>query len=412
MRDHNPAAGDECVVILKIFLAQGDLKRAMNTPDDEVMKAVKFCKEFTTPLVDLANEWKAKLDEENGDPNTGELPAANSVGGHKSAAIQEEEILKGVLQYFDMDPRLVTAATCEQNWYLTVHEKVMALVPDAYAKIYPSVEAPTEAEWAVLTANVMAEAGSTDPETERRAKALVAHPLGFGWMSATFSSNFHLLISHPMTHTAGFVGPNQPALDSIAALSPIIEVGAGTGYWAALLRHAGADVVAYDEQPPSLSSVGTEIGNRFFNRQFTEVLRGDSIGLFVEQGSSPSAQRPSTEHSHRALMMVFPESPAHVDSGEYESWDARCVTAYHAAGGQTVIYVGDREETTLKGGPYAWGETSSKELHEVLAEKFKLSACVGLPNWPYVNSDVTVWTRRVPKAPRRLTALAPVVRNK
>ena len=43
------------------------------------------------------------------------------------------------------------------------------------------------------------------------------------------------------------------ALDAIAALGPIIEVGAGTGYWAALLQHRGAtpgpsDFVAFDPQ--------------------------------------------------------------------------------------------------------------------------------------------------------------------
>ena len=45
-------------------------------------------------------------------------------------------------------------------------------------------------------------------------------------------------------------------------------------------------------------------------------------------------------------------------------------------------------------GPYAWGETSSEQLHEVLREKFERSACVELPNWPHVHADVTVWTRR------------------
>ena len=101
-------------------------------------------------------------------------------------------------------------------------------------------------------------------------------------------------------------------------------------------------------------------------------------------------------------MMIFPENPQHVEDGAYDSWDARCVEAYHVTGGHTVIYVGDREEKTLKGGRFAWGETSSKELHEFLAEKFELSACVDLPNWPYLNSDVTVWARKVPRAPRRL----------
>ena len=43
--------------------------------------------------------------------------------------------------------------------------------------------------------------------------------------------------------------PNESALSAIARLSPIVEIGAGTGYWASLLAARGADIVAYDERP-------------------------------------------------------------------------------------------------------------------------------------------------------------------
>jgi hypothetical protein len=43
--------------------------------------------------------------------------------------------------------------------------------------------------------------------------------------------------------------PTDEALDAIAKLSPIVEIGAGTGYWAALLSTRGADVIAYDRAP-------------------------------------------------------------------------------------------------------------------------------------------------------------------
>ena len=38
-------------------------------------------------------------------------------------------------------------------------------------------------------------------------------------------------------------------------------------------------------------------------------------------------------------------------------------------------------------------QLKNEELHELLAEKFDLSDQVQLPNWPYVNADVTVWKR-------------------
>jgi hypothetical protein len=40
--------------------------------------------------------------------------------------------------------------------------------------------------------------------------------------------------------------PNHAALQSLLSLGPLVELGAGTGYWAWLLTRMGADVVAYD----------------------------------------------------------------------------------------------------------------------------------------------------------------------
>jgi hypothetical protein len=37
------------------------------------------------------------------------------------------------------------------------------------------------------------------------------------------------------------------ALAAIARYAPIVEMGAGTGYWARCLRERGIDAVAYDE---------------------------------------------------------------------------------------------------------------------------------------------------------------------
>jgi hypothetical protein len=41
--------------------------------------------------------------------------------------------------------------------------------------------------------------------------------------------------------------PNAKALQTVALLSPIVEIGAGNGYWASLLEARGAVVHAYDD---------------------------------------------------------------------------------------------------------------------------------------------------------------------
>lgn len=45
--------------------------------------------------------------------------------------------------------------------------------------------------------------------------------------------------------------PSQEMLDLIAKYQPIIEMGAGTGYWAWLLRQMGVQIRACDLYPPS-----------------------------------------------------------------------------------------------------------------------------------------------------------------
>lgn len=46
----------------------------------------------------------------------------------------------------------------------------------------------------------------------------------------------------------GFSIPCEEAVKALVALAPIVEVGAGTGYWTCLLRHGGHDIIATDNR--------------------------------------------------------------------------------------------------------------------------------------------------------------------
>src|SRR5260370_2256283 len=48
--------------------------------------------------------------------------------------------------------------------------------------------------------------------------------------------------------------PNTRALEVLAAHAPLVECGAGMGYWSALLRARSVDVVAYDAAPPGVEA--------------------------------------------------------------------------------------------------------------------------------------------------------------
>ena len=54
----------------------------------------------------------------------------------------------------------------------------------------------------------------------------------------------------------GFAVPSDEALTAIERCSPqgVIELGAGTGYWAFLLQQRGVDVVAFDIEPAPVSA--------------------------------------------------------------------------------------------------------------------------------------------------------------
>ena len=81
------------------------------------------------------------------------------------------------------------------------------------------------------------------------------------------------LIIKPLSLVASFAMPNDTALAAIGACAPLIECGAGTGYWSSLLQSRGVDVLAYDSEPPSDSH-----NNGFFHSTYTRVIRSHPIG--------------------------------------------------------------------------------------------------------------------------------------
>jgi hypothetical protein len=88
-----------------------------------------------------------------------------------------------------------------------------------------------------------------------------------------------------------YILPETRLLDVIARYSPLVEVGAGTGYWSYLLRQRGADIIAYDQAP-----LGGERSNRYHYElwPWTEVLEGDATVL--------------QHHPDRSLLICWPPS--------------------------------------------------------------------------------------------------------
>jgi hypothetical protein len=104
------------------------------------------------------------------------------------------------------------------------------------------------------------------PIVQRASRASLKFGCGSAWDANPLMALYcHLAAHSPLTSKSGvamieqrfdwrtcicsyfsWAVPNLDALQALLALGPLVELGAGTGYWAWLLTRMGADIIAYD----------------------------------------------------------------------------------------------------------------------------------------------------------------------
>ena len=344
------------------------------------------------------------------------IPIANSE--HSSGDLRDRLLLKSVMMHVQMDPKLYLEIELGSNWYEELNRRVMALIPDAFAKIY--LDEPTEDEYDLITSHdghSLDEAFICLPDDHKdcpgarrfsisrlRSEALV--PYRQRGYAPRVMHNFLNLVVVPIQHTVAFAVPSGSVLDRIASIAPrIVEIGAGTGYWSALLRLRGVDALAYDADPLSagLSSRNENShvrSNAFFGDcgAFTKIHKGTAEELFEgNEGMDLAASS--------ALLLVWPNNADYVDNphlAEYDHtplpvWDIDCLNACLEAGGKTVIYVGEREDR-IQVLPSATGPDcgfcSSRQFQQTLTKCFVLEERLDCPRWWLKDDDVTIWKRK------------------
>jgi len=174
-------------------------------------------------------------------------------------------------------------------------------------------------------------------------------------------------VHHDVKRRYSWAVPNQAAFDTIARYSPngVVEIGAGGGYWAMLLRGHGVDVVAFDPDP-----VGGPTGWHD-GRQWSEVLEGDHHRV--------------KDYPDRTLLLVWPSYCG--------AWSHEVIEEY---AGDTVVYVGE--------GP--GGCCGDDRMHELLGGTgcydvpctcppalFRRVADTGIPQWAGIHDQLTVHRR-------------------
>ncbi|MBS2547201.1 hypothetical protein KGQ19_09980 [Catenulispora sp. NL8] len=132
----------------------------------------------------------------------------------------------------------------------------------------------------------------------------------------------------------------------------VVEIGAGGGYWAWLMRAAGIDTLAYD--PFAASEL-----NGYAKRAYTAVEPGDDSVAAL--------------HGDRALFLCWPNND--------DAWAARALTAYR---GDLLIYAGQE----------AGGCTADDRFFEVLESGWEQAgASADHVTYVGVPCRLTAWRR-------------------
>lgn len=155
--------------------------------------------------------------------------------------------------------------------------------------------------------------------------------------------------------------PTDEALDALADLGPLVEIGAGGGYWAALLRARGVDVVAYDERP-----VGGERENA------NENANASRSWSEVRQGNSASARL----HPDRTLFLCWPPYATPMAFS--------ALYGYLERGGQTLALVGEKRG----------GCTGNDDFFDLLDERMEETGHVSIPTWAGIHDYLSIYTRK------------------
>jgi hypothetical protein len=152
----------------------------------------------------------------------------------------------------------------------------------------------------------------------------------------------------------GFSLPCREAVTALRGFGPILEVGAGTGFWTTVMRAAGHDMIATD-LAAGLSPYGFSVSRH----------------AEVEQLSAVDAVR---KYPDRDLFCSWPS--------ENEPWAAEAVGELRA-GRKLALILDDRGTIT-----------GDDNLRRVLAERYRALEMIEIPRFPGLHDRMRLFERR------------------
>jgi len=214
---------------------------------------------------------------------------------------------------------------------------------------------PYLVRWATFHLDPESLAGETELE-KRVHKAVLGNGERSRFMALTGVASFHL--RNELIPQYSFAIPDGEALQVIKRYSPngVLEIGAGTGYWAKLLTELGADVVAYDSREGKYS-----FGVELIRGRYHPVIQGTHMDALQK------------ENHGRTLLLVWPD---------YEgSWADEALRLYR---GQVVAYVGEGDG----------GCTADDAFHRRLYQEFEIVDESRIPQWWGIHDRLYIYRRK------------------
>lgn len=146
----------------------------------------------------------------------------------------------------------------------------------------------------------------------------------------------------------------------------VLEIGAGTGYWAWQLSQLGVDVLAYDSAPPDQCTDNYYHSPHSADTQFTNELR--QVFYPVSKGGPPIA----AEHPSRTLLLCWPPYS--------DDMAAKCLSYY---AGKRLIYIGEGDG----------GCTGDDLFHQMLEKDWQEVETHTPVQWEYIHDRVYIYDR-------------------
>ena len=170
--------------------------------------------------------------------------------------------------------------------------------------------------------------------------------------------------------------PTEEAIKLIVSYSPLVEIGAGGGYWAWCIQQMGGDIIAYDIKPYSNYWCGEEGKQRSEGRAVDDQLQQIEPTI--------TAEFPRWTHVHTGTPKVLAK---HLDRTLFLCWPpygdrmASASVRWHHS--QRIIYVGEED-----------GATGDKAFQRVLHTHFEEVHSLAIPQWYGLHDQLWVYERK------------------